>query len=179
MTTGCVTSASFTSGSDLTGLAFAQGAAGTSYYVTVTANGSAGYLVSSVSAAAGPQTATSQPQRAGHPDGRDLHDDRRGAITATFTAATGTAPASYSATACTNAAMTTGCVTQAGYTSGAQLTGLVGGTSYFVQITAVPPAGYVANASSVPRRARPRRDPAQHPGDQLHRHRLAAAPTAS
>ena len=39
--------------------------------------------------------------------------------------------------------MTTGCVTQTNYTSGAQLTGLTAGTSYFVTITAVPPAGFV------------------------------------
>ena len=63
-----------------------------------------------------------------------------GAITATFTAPSGTAPASYTATACTNAGMTTGCVTQAGYTSGAQLTGLTQGTAYYVQITANGPA---------------------------------------
>ena len=45
--------------------------------------------------------------------------------------------------------MTTGCVTQTSYTSGAQLTGLAQGTSYYVQITAVPPAGYVAATSGV------------------------------
>jgi hypothetical protein len=72
-----------------------------------------------------------------------------GAVTATFTASTGTAPSSYSAKACTNSGMTTGCVTQNSYTSGAQLTGLTAGTNYYVTITANPPAGYVAATSSV------------------------------
>jgi hypothetical protein len=71
-----------------------------------------------------------------------------GAITATFTGSSGPAPASYSASACTNAAMTTGCVTQAGYTSGAQLTGLSQGSTYWVQITAVPPAAYASATSA-------------------------------
>jgi len=48
MTTGCVTGA-ITSGANLTGLAYAQGSAGTSYYVTVTANASSGYLASAAS----------------------------------------------------------------------------------------------------------------------------------
>ena len=45
--------------------------------------------------------------------------------------------------------MTTGCVTQTSYSSGAQLTGLTQGTSYFVEITAVPPAGFVSATSAV------------------------------
>jgi len=40
MTTGCVSNTSFTSGANLSGLAYTQGSAGTSYYVTVTASAS-------------------------------------------------------------------------------------------------------------------------------------------
>ena len=74
----------------------------------------------------GPQADTSQLNAPGTPA---VAPRRRtaGAITATFTASSGVAPASYTATACTNAAMTTGCVTQPRYTSGTQFTGLVAG----------------------------------------------------
>jgi hypothetical protein len=147
MTTGCVTNASYASGSNLTGLAYTAGSAGTSYFVSVTANASVGYLASAASSVAGPQAATSQVNAPGTPTVASS-STTAGAITATFTASTGTAPASYTAVACTNAGMTTGCVTQTSYTSGAQLTGLVPGSGYFVQITAVPPAGYVTATSA-------------------------------
>ena len=147
MTTGCVTNANYASGSNLTGLAYSRGSAGTSYFVTVTANASVGYLASAASSVAGPQAATSQVNAPGTPTVASS-STTAGAITATFTASTGTAPSSYTAVACTNAGMTTGCVPQTSYTSGAQLTGLVQGTGYFVQITAVPPAGYVSATSA-------------------------------
>jgi hypothetical protein len=148
MTTGCVTNANYTSGANLTGLAYAQGAAGTAYFVTVTANASSGYLASAASGVTGPQNATSQVNAPGTPTVASSATTA-GAITATFTASTGTAPASYTAIACTNAAMNQNCVTQANYTSGAQLTGLTQGSSYFVTITAVPPAGYTSATSAV------------------------------
>jgi hypothetical protein len=50
MTTGCV-SQTIASGGNVTGLA-----ASTSYYVTVTANASSGYLVSPASSVTGPKT---------------------------------------------------------------------------------------------------------------------------
>ena len=131
MTTGCVSNANLASGANLTGLAYAQGSAGTAYYVTVTANASTGYLASAPSTTAGPQNATSQIGTPGTPT-LAASTTTAGAITATFSASSGTAPASYTAKACTNAAMTTGCVTQTSYTSGAQLTGLTAGTSYYV-----------------------------------------------
>ena len=148
MTTGCVTNANYASGSNLTGLAYAQGSAGTSYYATVTANSASAYLASAASSVAGPQAATSQVSAPGTPTVAPSATTA-GAITATFSASIGTAPASYTAVACTNVGMTTGCVTQTNYASGGQLTGLTAGTSYFVQITAVPPAGYVAATSAV------------------------------
>src|SRR6202012_3914116 len=57
--------------------------------------------------------------------------------TVTFVGSTGQAPNSYTVTACTNAAMTTGCVATANVTSGGQATGLVGGTKYYLNVTAV------------------------------------------
>ena len=53
MSLGCVTNSNFANGTDDTGLA-----SGTSYYVTVVADASTGYLVSLASTpAAGPQAA--------------------------------------------------------------------------------------------------------------------------
>jgi hypothetical protein len=147
MTAGCVTNPSFTSGGTLSGLAYAQGTPGTAYYVTATANAIAGYLASTTSAVGGPQSATSQLNAPGTPTVASS-TTTAGAITATFAASSGAAPASYSATSCTNASMTTGCVTQSAYASGGQLTGLTPGTPYYVQVTAVPGAGYVAATSA-------------------------------
>ncbi|MGB8178612.1 MAG: hypothetical protein WCF63_00405, partial [Acidimicrobiales bacterium] len=62
-----------------------------------------------------------------------------------------TAPSSYTAVACTNTQMSNGCVTDTGYVSGTQFTGLVSGTNYYVQITANGPAGYVSNTSNTSR----------------------------
>ena len=107
MTTGCVTQTSYTSGAQLTGLA-----AGTSYYVEITAVPPAGFVsaTSAVSASAG--AATTQLAAA------DDHavspsSTTAGQLTITFTGAAN-APGGqlYTAIACTNAAMTTGCVTQ-------------------------------------------------------------------
>src|ERR1019366_2416496 len=98
-TTGCVTNANFTSGTNLTGLPFAAGSAGTSYFVTVTANAAAGSLVSPTTSAAGPQAATSQLNA---PTSVTAAGSGFNGIKVTFTASTGTAPASYTAIACTN-----------------------------------------------------------------------------
>ena len=148
MTGACVSNANFTSGSNYTGLAYVVGSPGTPYYVTVVANASTGYLVSPTTAAVGPQNATSQVGAPGTPTVASSLTTA-GAVTATFTPSSGTAPTSYTAKACTDAAMSLSCVTQTNYTSGSQLTGLTQGTSYFVTITAVAPAGYVNNVSAV------------------------------
>jgi len=67
MTTGCVTAASYVSGTKPHRLAYTPGLGGTDYYVTATANASAGYLASATSSVAGPQNATSQLKRPGTP----------------------------------------------------------------------------------------------------------------
>ena len=136
MTTGCVTTTNVPSGGNATGLAFTQGLPGIAYYATVVAQASTGYLASGASPVGGPQADTSQLFPPGTPTVAPS-TTTAGAITATFTSSSGPTVAGYSATACTNTAMTTGCVTQAGYTSGAQLGGLVQGSHYYVAITAL------------------------------------------
>jgi hypothetical protein len=147
MTTGCVTNVNYSASQNLTGLSYTQGSAGTSYWVTVTANGSSGYFVSSPSAATGPQAATSKVDPPGTPSSV-TSSSGGGAITITFTSSLGVAPAGYTATACTNSSMTANCVTGA-ITSGGTLTGLNGGSTYYVQITAVGATGFVNALSGV------------------------------
>jgi hypothetical protein len=73
-----------------------------------------------------------------------------GRITVSFFASAGTAPTSYTATACTNAAMTTGCVAVASFATGGAVAGLTHLTLYFVTVTAIGPAGYLNATSSPP-----------------------------
>ena len=75
MTTGCVTTANVPSGGNATGLTYTQGSPGSSYYATVVAQASPGYLVSGTSAVAGPQADTSLLNAAGHPHDRPVRDD--------------------------------------------------------------------------------------------------------
>lgn len=56
---------------------------------------------------------------------------------------------SYSAEACTNSAMTNGCVNQGSITSGSDMTGLVSGTAYYLQVTALAGNGFIASTSAV------------------------------
>jgi len=148
MTTGCVTTgSSFTSGSQIAGLT-----PGTNYFVTITANASTGY-VAATSPASSATMATVQltapaitattavPSLGGLP--------AVPALTVAF-AAPSNAPTiqTYSATACTNIAMTSGCVTQGAFTSGSQIAGLTLGTSYYVSITAVASTGYLASMTT-------------------------------
>ena len=147
MTTGCVASANLTSGSNLTGLAFSAGNAGTSYYVTVAANAASGYLGSGPSSVAGPQADTSQLAAPGTPV-VSSSTTVAGAITAAFAASSGSAPASYTAMACSDSAMTLNCRTQVNYVSGAQFQALISGTSYYVQVTAVTGSAAFVSATS-------------------------------
>ena len=142
--TGCVTpiNTNYTSGANITGLT-----PGTTYYVEVTANASTGYLVSPPSMQAN-NAAANQVNAPGTPTAVPS-TTTAGTIVVTFAASSGTAPSSYTATACTNAGMSNGCVTVPNYTSGSPLSGLTPGSSYFVQITAIGPTGYVNNNSAV------------------------------
>jgi hypothetical protein len=141
MTGTCFNQATITSGGQFTGLAHTQGSAGTSYYVTVTATASAGYL-SATSAQAGPQADTSQVNA---PTGVAVTPSTTtaGDVVVTFTASSGTAPSSYSGAICTGSG--TGCGTaQTVVATGTTFAGLTPGTSYYVQITANPPTGYLS-----------------------------------
>ncbi len=147
MKTGCVTNSAYAAGSDLTGLAFTPGVAGTTYYVTITANNASGFLASTPSSQA-TQADTSQLLAPGTPSVA-TSTTTANAVVATFTAPSGQAPASYTAKACTTSAMNSGCVSQTNYTSGTALTGLVAGSSYWVSITAVAPSGFTNSISGV------------------------------
>ncbi len=147
MTTNCVAPQAISSGGQITLLNYTQGSAGTNYYVTITASASSGYLAST-STVAGPQPDTSQVKA---PTSVALTPSTTtaGALNVTFTNSTGIAPASYSAYACTNANMTSGCISPETIASGGQITGLTQGTPYYVGIVANPPAGYVSAESTI------------------------------
>jgi type II secretory pathway pseudopilin PulG len=149
MTAGCVTNTNFTSGSNVANLnAVTAGTPGTTYFVQITSNASIAYVASTPSVVA----SHAEMSQIGQPGTPVVSTgSTTGSIVATFGNPPGSAPSSYTAMACTNAQMSTGCVTKTGYTSGAQFTGLVSGTSYFVQITAIGPAGYLNNTSNTSR----------------------------
>ena len=71
-----------------------------------------------------------------------------GALTITFTAPTN-APVgeTYTAKACTDAAMSLNCSTSSDIASGGSITGLTQGTSYYVQVTATATANYLASTT--------------------------------
>ena len=154
MSANCVSQGSYASGNQLTGLT-----AGTSYYVTVTAlkstvySGSApvlGYLASTSAVTATATEATVQLSAPsitsfGSPSGHKK-------IIVNFTgSANGPGGQTYTLTACTNALMTVGCVTNAAYTSGSTQGGLQQSTLYYVTITANASSGYLASSPSVQR----------------------------
>ena len=147
MSQSCVGPVAIASGGQIQGLSATPGSPGSSYYVAITASASTGYLVST-SSVAGPHAATSQLNP---PTNLTVSPSTTtaGALTASFTASTGTAPSSYTALVCTTASMTGTCSTFNSYTSGAQLTGLVAGTNYYVTVTANPPAGYLSASTGV------------------------------
>jgi len=146
MSVGCVGTGAITSGGQITGLT-----GGTNYYVTVTAVASTGYLASPASTVAGPQPATTALT---NPTAVTLgYGTTKGSISVAFTAPSN-APGgqTYSAEACTNSAMSQGCVLNGTITSGGQITGLSAtqgsaGTNYYVTVTAVASTGYLASTS--------------------------------
>jgi hypothetical protein len=142
MSTGCVTNASIASGGQITGLVFAAGVVGTSYYVTVSANASAGYLASAASAVSAAHADTSILNA---PTALVATTISTTQIRATFTAPTGVVPTSYTGKACTDLAMTLNCVSVTAFTSGSSITPLISTNNYYVQITAIG-VGYVSSA---------------------------------
>ena len=139
MTTGCVTQASYTSGAQLTGLV-----QGTKYYVTITAVSSSAAYAASTSGVSSPSVLATVQLVAPTITSVVPSTTTAGQLTITYSGSPNAAGGqTYTATACTNAGMTTGCVTQSSYASGAQLTGLTAGTSYWVTITANASSGYL------------------------------------
>lgn len=139
LSTKCVHVDAFKSGRTLGGLV-----AGVKYFVGLTAL-SSGSFFSSRSKVVGPYRASLR-----------LRVPVIGKIAATatslritFTGATnGPASQAYTARACLNAAMTTGCVTRSHYHSGALFTG-VHKVTYFVRIFAVASPGYLPSFSKI------------------------------
>jgi len=142
MSTGCTIAAAITNGGQVTGLA-----QGTTYFATVTASASAGYLMSPASSASAGLKSTTQLLA---PSGVVLTaGTSNGSLTVTFTGSSNAAVGQlYTVTFCTNSGMTTGCVGPSSVTSGASVTGLTGGTTYFATVTAVASAGYLISAAS-------------------------------
>lgn len=148
----CVSNTNFTSGGTLTGLTYAPGSAGTAYYVQVLANGSTGYLASPPSPTT-PTVSHNATSQVKSPTGFSAASSASqvGSITASFTEpGGGTAPSSFTASACTDAGMSVNCITAPNYSSGSQISGLTPATSYYVQITAVSSTpGFVSATTSV------------------------------
>jgi hypothetical protein len=69
------------------------------------------------------------------------------AMTVNFVAPSGVAPTSYSATVCTDAAMSTNCVTSSSIASGGKITGLIYGATYYVMVSANPPTGFLGSSA--------------------------------
>ena len=151
MSAGCVTNTTYTPGTNLTGLSYTPGSANTYYYVQVIANASIGYLASSPSTPVVKSPAVESAVKTPTGFSTAPSASQAGSITAAFSEPTGgVGPSSFTATVCTNAAMTSGCITVTNYTSGSQLSGLTAGSSYYVTITAVSTtAGYASATTAV------------------------------
>lgn len=141
MSTGCVSVSSIYSGAQIAGLT-----AGTTYYFTISALASSGYL-GSTSAVSNGVTATTALTS---PSISSTSSPSTGTATITYSGSSN-APSgqTYTATACTNASMTLGCLGVNSYVSGASFSGLNSATTYYVTITASASSGYLAAVSSV------------------------------
>jgi hypothetical protein len=150
MTNGCINQASITSGSDITGLA-----AGTPYWVEVTALAGNGFLASTSTPSFGPDTASST--QIGDPGNPTLsYGGSAGSVNVSFAGSNPAIPGeTYSAEACQTNAMTGGtCVNLGTITSGADFGGLAytagsAGQNYYVVVTANAIDGFTANPSAV------------------------------
>ena len=141
MTSGCVTQGSFTSGSQVTGLT-----AGATYYFTISAVASSGYLRATSSVAGGVMASLTLAA----PSITSTSSPSSGAGVVNFTGSSNAPPAqTYKVTLCANSSMTLNCLSNNPYVSGAAITGLTSKTFYYVTITADPSPGYITSTSSV------------------------------
>ncbi len=144
MTNNCSSVSGFASGQDITGLT-----PGTRYYVTVRADTFGGFIAS-----------TSLPFSPPVPATIGLHSPTNvsavastttgGVLFVTYTASSN-APSgqTYTARACTDAAMTANCIGQGNFASGGPLTGLTPGSTYYATVRADKSTGYLAAVSAV------------------------------
>ena len=130
---------------------YTPGSANTYYYVQVIANASTGYLASSPTTPVVKSPAVESAVKTPTGFSTAPSASQVGSITAAFSEPTGgVGPTSFTATVCTNAAMTNGCISVTNYTSGSQLSGLTPGSSYYVTVTAVSTtAGYASATTAV------------------------------
>jgi hypothetical protein len=127
----------FASGGTIQGLQSGQ-----VYYVAVVATASQDYL-DAVSLITNPVAATLQNQT---PVITNVTGAR--GLTVTFTDATIAPSPTYSATACTDQAMSQNCVTAPSFTSGSTITGVTLGTSYYVTVALASQPGWLGAISA-------------------------------
>jgi hypothetical protein len=147
MTAGCFTVPNYTSNSQIGGLT-----PGSSYYVTITAVSSTPGYASATTAVSPATMATVQLLS---PTGLSAnYGPAVGTIIFSLTPPVG-APSgqTYTVLACTNSGMTTGCIPNASYVNGNNLTGLVytpgsPGATYYIEATANPSSGYLVSPAS-------------------------------
>lgn len=141
MSSGCVSVSSIYSGAQIAGLT-----AGTTYYFTIGALASNGYLSSTSAVSNGVKATTALTP----PSITSVASSTSGTATISYSGSSN-APSgqTYRATACTNASMTLGCVSTNSYVSGATFSGLTSATTYYVTITANASSGYLSAVSSV------------------------------
>lgn len=151
MTQGCVSQADYASSGQFTGLS-----SGTSYYVTITANASTGYLASTST----PTTSATMASIQLTPPTIRRVTAATGALKVSVIGSSN-APQTetYTATACTNTSMTSGCTSQSTTTTKSNfsvtITNLTSGTTYYITVIADAPPGYLtsnpsAQATGVP-----------------------------
>jgi hypothetical protein len=133
----CTLVTPFASGGTIAGLQSGQ-----VYYVAVVATASQDYL-DAVSVITSPVAATLQSQT---PVITNVTGVR--GLTVTFTDATIAPNPTYSATACTDLAMSQICVTVPSFTSGSTITGVTLGTSYYVTVTLASQPGWLGAVSA-------------------------------
>ncbi len=144
MTMMCVKDTSYASGSFISGLI-----AGTTYYVTVSADASTGYLAATSAQSSALTGGTSTMPTISSVTSSTTS---AGAIVVSYVGLTSPLSGqSYAVAACTDSSMTSNCVQQSPFASGATLDGLVSGDRYYVTltVTALASSGYLASTSAV------------------------------
>jgi|GEM_PF-552494 len=123
---------------------------GVQYWVTVSADASTNYLASAASSGVGPTLATqtlAAPTAVTVVGGGSA--TTAGSIIVSWVASSNAAPGqTYTVTVYSNSARTTVVSTNAGLSSGATITGLVAGTTYYIGVTATASTGYLVSAAS-------------------------------